>query len=284
MGAHLTGALLALFSALVYGSADFFGGVATKRLSAYAVLSSAALLGIVPMVVLGMVFGEGLPGPQQLFWAVLAGSAGMVGLAILYHGLAHGNVAIVSAVSGVVSAALPVVVSTIFINPPQMRHFLGFLIALAGIWFVTHNLSDEHHVVKTGWKTDLAKGFLAGIFFGVFFISLAQIPQQNIFFPLAIAKTASFAIGFFYTITRKIKMPHIAKNPNIILAGVLDPAANALYVVATHFTRLDIAAVLSSMYPAGTILLAFFLSKAPIYKIQWVGIGFCLVATVLMMS
>jgi drug/metabolite transporter (DMT)-like permease len=282
MGAHILGALLAFVSALVYGSADFFGGIATRRFAPYAVLSSAALVGIIPLIGFAIIFGESWPDPNQLLWASTAGFAGMFGLVFLYHGIAHGNLVIISPVSGVVSALIPVSFAMLFFDLPTLVHLIGFTVALPGIWLVTQEQSRKN--AARPWEKDLALGTLSGTCFGLFFICLAQLNQTTIFGPLAISKAVSFFISVLFTVKMRLVPPSPLRNPAILLAGVLDPTANALYVAATRFTRVDVAAVLSSLYPAGTIVLALVILKTPIQRQQWLGIGLCLVATVLIMS
>ncbi len=133
----LSGSALALASAVVYGSGDFFGGLASRRLHPFQVLTISSFVGFFVMLGLAVVRGETWPSVEDLIWAGLAGSLGMLGLAALYRGLAMGESAIVSPTSGVVGAALPVLVGIITQGFPSSIQLAGFAVAIPGIWLVT---------------------------------------------------------------------------------------------------------------------------------------------------
>ena len=286
---HFIGIFLALGSALTYGSADFFGGLATKRNPPFAVLASSAFIGAVLMAILALVWQENFPDPLSLFWACLAGFAGTFGLSLLYFGLATGIPIIVSPVSGIAGACLPVIFLIVVHEVPTLMQLSGFFVALPAIFLVSQSVQSNSKRSEGYTNTNLfihslIIGLSAGIFFGFFFICLAQIKANSFFIPLAISKSTSFLVSIIITLFSKEKIPNIFKNHSIFLSGILDPAANGLYLLSVQFTRVDIAAVLASLYPVGTILLALIIQKEIITIRQWMGMGLCLVAIVLITS
>ncbi len=139
----LNGILLALTSAFFYGSGDFLGGQAARRLNAYQVLALASASGFILMAGLAWYFQEPLPSVESLFWAGLAGICGSLGLAVLFYGLASRGSAIVSPVSGVVGALLPVLYTLLGSGLPETTQLAGFAVAVPGIWLVTANSNAD---------------------------------------------------------------------------------------------------------------------------------------------
>jgi len=285
---HLIGISLALGSAFTYGSADFFGGLATKKDNLYAVITFSSLIGMIFMGLLAVIRGEFNTDILSITWAGLAGLAGTIGLGILYYGLAYGVPFIVSPFSGVAGAGLPVIYSIFAHNSPTTEQLLGFTAALPAIYLVsqshTNTSVNSKNSVNSSYERSVLYGLISGIFFGFFFIFLANVDSGSLFLPLAISKSVSFFLGLLFLVASRKQLPNLFKNYAVLLAGVLDSTANGLYLMAVQYTRLDIAAVLASLYPAGTVLLTYLIQKETISGKQWLGIGLCLVAIVLIMS
>lgn len=277
----ITGSVLALASSVAYGAGDFLGGLAARRLRPFQVLTFGSATGLLLMALLAILLDEQPPATFDLFWAGLAGVCGMFGLAALYQGLALGESAIVSPVSGVVGAALPVLVGMVIEGLPAPLQVAGFACAAPGIWLVTLQPGGSQQKVRTG----ILLGVLAGIGFGLFFTLIAQVEGGATFYPLAFLKLVALTIaGGVWWFSRN-KYPRLEmRQPAPWLAvasGLLDPLANALYLAATRLTRLDVAVVLTSLYPAITVLLSWLVMKEKIAPLQWLGVAFCLTAIVL---
>jgi drug/metabolite transporter (DMT)-like permease len=272
------GAVLALLSAVFFGVGDFSGGLAARRASPYQVLAISSAVATGLMTLMALVMGEGWPSSAAVFWSVLAGLSGAVGLAALYRGLSAGRAAVVSPVSGVVAAVLPVAVAALTQGLPDNVQLAGFAIALPGIWLVSSSASDDS---KEGTLRALGLGLLAGVSFGLFFIFLARVPAGNVFGPMAAAKGAALLGALALIAIFRQPIPSLRGNPAALLAGVLDPTANTLYMLATSYTRLDIAAVLSSLYPAVTVLCSRLFLKEKITLAQWSGLGLSVAAIAL---
>ena len=274
---NLLGVMFALTSAALWGSGDFTGGQAARKSHQYQVLLLAALSGVVVLIFCVVLWGEGLPSPSSLFWGILAGSSGALGMAALYRALSMGNTASVAPTSAIICAAIPVLVGTFTAGLPKATQLGGFILAFIGIWLLSKSPSAGEKTFKEG----MLLAFLSGIGFGGFFIFIAQVDKGQVFSPILVARTVTLCIAFLMLKLRRIPIPALTSNPTAILAGVLDTGGNVFYLLATQFTRLDVAAVLASLYPAATVFLATIILKEKVSLAQWTGVCLCLMAVVL---
>ena len=281
MSYHLLGVSLALLSALLFGSGDFSGGFATRRGFAtgrgtatgrprpFQVLAWSALSGALALGLLAGWTREPLPGRASLLWAAGAGLSGALGLVALYRALAQGNAAVVSPIAGVVGAALPVVVGVFTQGLPGAARLLGFASAMIGIGLVTR--SPSHSAGAS--REQIVLALLSGVAFGAFYLCAAQIEPGAVLAPLAVAKVTGGCVAWGAAFLGGRRLPAVQGSGIAWLSGALDAGANALYLLAQQYTRLDVAVVLSSLYPAVTVLLAYLLLKERISRVQWVGVA-----------
>jgi drug/metabolite transporter (DMT)-like permease len=273
----LLGVIFALTSAAVWGSGDFSGGQATRRSNQYQVLMLAAISGMVLLLACALLWGEGLPSVKNSFWGALAGASGALGVAALYRALSMGHTASVAPTSAIICAALPVLLGLVTEGLPSATQFTGFGIALAGIWLVSKSPLAEEKSFREG----MTLAFLSGIGFGGFFIFIAQVDRGQLFGPIFIGRTVTLIIAMLMLGLKRIPLPGLTSNPIAILAGILDTGGNVFYLLATQFTRMDVAAVLSSLYPAVTVILATIILKEKVVKVQWAGVALCLLAIII---
>lgn len=282
MTAHLLGAIYALIAAVLYGGADFSGGVAARRLNNYQVLLLTSLVGVLVLIVLALLWREGLPTVMSIVNASLASIFGAIGLATLYSALAYGRASIVAPSSAVVASAIPVIYTAVVQGLPGVVTFSGFILAAFGIWLTTRTEAlDEEHSGKKRFNDGLLQGVLSGLAFGGFFIFIARIEPGPIFTPLIFGKLASASVGLFIVTLKRLPLPNPLTNPVALLSGFADVLANVLYLVSTSLTRVDIAAVLVCTYPAATVILAMLFFKERITRSQAFGVLVCVVAIVL---
>lgn len=271
------GALFALVSAVIWGGADFSGGISTRRITQFQTLALSAFSGVLVLLSLAILFREPWPAWPDMLWSVAAGIAGAAGIAALYYGLSLGQMALVAPIAAVVGVVAPVVFGLLTRNLATSGQILGFLIALPGIWLVSYSSSGARNHAGEG----LALSLFAGLGFGGFFILIAQVQRGAIFVPLVFARVAMFCLAGLFLLLRRLPIPPLRDNPVALLAGGLDAGGNIFYLFAIQFTRLDVAAVLSSLYPAVTVILASLLVKERITPWQWAGIAVCLIAVIL---
>ena len=274
---HVLGVLLALSSAVVWGSGDFSGGLATRRLDAFKVLAIVSLVGVVLLATIALIVGEPVPRMMTVFWAAAGGLAGALGIAALYKGLSLGNAAGVAPLSAVIGAVLPVAFGSATEGLPRATQFAGIVIAIIGIWLVTRVPDGARGMTRR----EVLLSVLAGSGFGCFFILIAQVPDGEIFAPLVVARAASLAAGVAVLVVRRQSVGIAAIRPIVVLAGILDAGGNVLYLMAKQFTRLDVAAVLASLYPATTVILARLILKENVSRPQWAGVAVCIIAVAL---
>jgi len=274
---HLLGILCALTSAAVWGSGDFSGGLATRKSNQYQVLLLAALSGILVLAMCALLWGEGFPSTKSIFWGAMAGAAGALGMAALYRVLSMGHTASVAPTSAITCAAIPVLFGMLTAGLPKVTQIAGFGVAFLGIWLVSKSPAAGE---KT-FREEMLLGFLSGIGFGGFFIFIAQVDKGQVFAPILIARLVTLCIALIMLRLRHIPLPAVTSNPIALLAGVLDTSGNVFYLLATLYTRLDIAAILSSLYPAGTVILATIILKEKVSVAQWTGASLCVLAVVL---
>lgn len=268
------GILLALASAVIWGSGDFTGGYATRRSHQYHVLTISALSGLLVLILAALVKHELFPSLNGMLWAMLAGISGAVGIAGLYRALSTGHAALVAPLTGVIAAVLPVLYGILFTGWPTPAQLLGFALAILGIWL----MSTKSVSTSGATRQEFLLACLAGVGFGGFFIFLGQVEPGKIFTPLIVARVFTVFTGLILVLRSRLPLPALASNPLALLAGLLDAGGNLFYILAKQFIRLDIAAVLASFYPATTVLLAAILLKQKVTRTQWLGLILCLAA------
>jgi drug/metabolite transporter (DMT)-like permease len=274
---HMLGILFALASAVSWGTGDFSGGIATKSRNQFQVLFLMTIPGIFMLALIAYATGEPHPQGSDALWSVSAGLCGAIGIASLFRGLSLGNAAVVAPTAAVIGAGMPVAFSSLFIGLPGVLKMLGFLTAIAGIWCVSRPADGTPHLSSKGFS----HAIIAGAGFGGYFILLAQVEQGMVFAPLAYSKLAALAVAVIVIFFRRERLPALTASPVALLAGVFDAGGNAFYMLARQHVRLDVAAVLASMYPAVTVLLASLISHEKVVRSQWAGVFLCLAAIAL---
>jgi drug/metabolite transporter (DMT)-like permease len=269
------GILLALSSALAYGAADFIGGVGSRRYSSWQVVLVGQAAGALVMLAAGLML-PGRPATPDFAWALLAGVGSATGSIFLFRGLARGRMGLVAPISAVGAAVLPVLVGVALGERPSWLVWVGVLAALPGIWLVSRETTSDRSASTRGALVD---GAIAGVGFGVLFIALAQISADAGLLPLA----ANQLIGAILTMVAATSLRQAWRPCRGVLgwgsaSGVLGALGTLAFMVATGATTLGIAGVLTSLYPAVTVLLAASVLGERIGTGQRVGIGICTLA------
>ncbi len=276
LGGNLAVVVFGLASALSWGAGDFSGGLATKRAPVFGVLAIGHATGLLLLIVLALVWGESLPAAIDLGWGLIAGLAGAVGLASLYRALAVGQMGMVAPVSAVLTAALPALFGALTEGMPGTLKLVGFALALVGIWLVAGTGAAG------GSRSGLGLAVLAGCAFGIFFILMHRAGANAIFWPLVAARIGSLGLVLPIALGRRQFRPLVPQLlVPVLLSGALDVAGNAFFVLAGQAGRLDVAAILASLYPASTVLLAAALLGERVVRVQVLGIVAALAAIAL---
>ena len=234
------------------------------------------------VIVAAIFWHEAFPSLPGILWAMIAGVSGALGIAAFYRGLSIAPAATVAPTAGVIGAALPVVFAGFTEGLPAPLKLLGFGLAFAGIWLVSVTPSDGQEGTSGQEGTFGRPGFLlaclAGIGFAGFFICIGQVDAGKLFTTVIIARSVALLTGLVLIKINRLPLPSLSSSPLALLTGVLDVAGNLLYLLAKQFTRLDIAVVLGSLYPAVTVFLSSLIFKEKVSRSQWLGIVICLAA------
>jgi drug/metabolite transporter (DMT)-like permease len=278
--------ILALAAAVLYGTADFLGGVASRRASVFAVLALTVPAGAVVMVLvaslgevpaLGGLLGHGgLGAPASVGdwsavgWAAASGVCGAAGLIAFYAGFASAPISVVAPVAALASAVLPVGVAIVGGERPGATVIAGGLLCLVAIVLVSAQPADRAAgkrgegrgggipVVTSARLLALGYGAAAGVGFGLFFIFLKNAGQSGVLWPVAISRSAGtvVAFGILLATRTRLRFGRGGITGIALASGMIDAAANVCYVLATRAGLFGLAVVITSLYPGMTVLLA----------------------------
>ena len=273
--------ILALGAAVAYGLSDFIGGLASRRTTVWPVALLGGLGGLAGAMVLALTF-SGDPTTADLAWGAVAGLGSGSGTVFLYRGLATGRMAVVAPVSAVGAAVVPVVIGVATGERPSALVAVGVVVALPGIWLVARVPDAVVDAGSDSRSGGLVDGILAGLGFGLLFVALGQVPEGAGLWPLASAQAvAVVTIGALATVVRASWVPTAASEWWGAAAGLVASGAVLMFLLATQSDLLAVAAVLTSLYPAFTILLAALVLREHIYRAQGAGLALCGAAVVL---
>ncbi|MFI6507313.1 EamA family transporter [Streptosporangium sp. NPDC050855] len=277
----MTAVILATACAVVYGTADFLGGLATRRAQVFAVVVLSQAAGLVLALALLPVL-PGTPTLATLAWGAASGISGAVAVLLFYRALATGVMSVVAPITATVSAVLPVLFGLAVGERPSPVALGGVVLALLAVLLVSRGSSEE--TSSGGYRSVLAS-VAAGAGFGGFFILLAQVPEGGGIWPLIGARVASVAaIGLLALAAGRTLRPAPGAPAFILGAGILDMVANVLFMLAQQRGMLSLVGVLVSLYPASTLLLARQVLGERLNTVQVVGVGFTLGAVALIAS
>jgi drug/metabolite transporter (DMT)-like permease len=273
--------VLAAVSAVVWGSADYCGGRASRRANALTVTVVSQLFGL-PVLVAGLVLQPGTPRPGDILLGALAGAAGLFGIVLLYRSLSTGAMAVAAPITAVTGALVPVVVGLITERLPSAVALGGAICAVLAIGLVSLGGPAIGRRVS---PRAIGLALTAGLAFGLFFSMLAHTDVASGLWPLAAVRLISLSLGLVMLMLAARRGATIVLAPGLVgwvaLAGVGDLAANVAYLVAARDGLLSIIAPIAALYPVSTVLLAFTLDKERVRPIQVAGLGLAAAALVL---
>jgi drug/metabolite transporter (DMT)-like permease len=283
--------ILALAAAVLYGTADFLGGVASRRANVFAVLVTTVPAGAVVVIVvallgqapwLGGVLGAG-PGSATAFggwgafgWAAASGICGAAGLIAFYAGFAAAPISVVAPVAALASTVLPVGVAVAGGERLTAPMAVGGLICLAAIAAVsmpsarpedpedqdTRRPNGARSRPATSRLLGLGYGAAGGVGFGLFFLCLRNAGQSGVLWPVAVSRGAGSVVALAIALAAGIRPWRRARagldgaGVIALASGAVDAAANVCYVLATRAGLFGLAVVITALYPGMTVLLA----------------------------
>ncbi len=271
--------LLALGAALAYGLSDFIGGLVSRFTSAWQVavvgtLSSTVFTALAALAV------PGDPQPVDFAWAVLGGIGSGAGVGFLYRGFTTGRMGVVAPVSAVGAALVPVLFGVVGGERPGLLVWLGVVVAMPAIWLVS-SAPDADPVASSEEepatpRAGLLDGVLAGLGFGLLFAALGQVPRESGLWPLAAVQAVAMpAVILLATALRQTWVPHQRRAWWALATGPFAASATLLFLLATQRGYLTVSGVLTSLYPASTVLLASLVLRERIHRTQAIGLVLC---------
>ena len=278
---------LAVLSGLIWGVGDFAGGKATQRVAVLSVVWLSKLASL-PLLAIYLAATYVPITSTSLAWGGLAGVAGLVGLVLFYRALSAGAMTIVAPVTGVTSAAIPVVVGLVGGERPSAFQLLGVGCALLAIALVSIAPRPPGPRALVSWRL-VAAALGAGISFALFFILIDvagdAAGESAGLWPIAGSQLSSLIIGgLLLMMTRSDRLPRGAALRWTMVAGPCDMTANALFLLATRSGDLSIVAPLAALYPVTTVILALVIDHERLRGIQVAGLAFAVAALVLVSS
>ena len=267
-------ALLALISALCYGVSDFSGGLAARRVAATAVVLVSNAFSLLLAVLAVALLPGSVYSATDMAWGVAAGAVGLLGVVLLYRGLAIGPMSVVAPLTAVLSAMVPVVVGVVRGERPGALAVIGIVLAVPAMFLIGREPKSRGGArLRRG---ALISALCAGVSFGGFYVLLAQTGSNGGAWPLVGQRASSVLILLVFTavaaLRRPAALPRGAALRLSLVAGITDFAANLAYVLATHRGLLALVAVISSLYPATTLLLARGVLKERVARQQGAGL------------
>jgi drug/metabolite transporter (DMT)-like permease len=282
--------LLALGSALLYGAADFAGGLTTRRAGTLPVVILSQFSGLVLVGLMLPFLPPSWPSRPDLLWGAVAGLTGGVGVALLYRALAIGAMAVVAPTTAVCAVAIPVVVSVFLGERPLPLVGAGIVLGILSIVLVSQQRPLEPDLPRSqsasgSLPPGVGTALISGVAIGFFFLALARTRPEAGMWPLLISRLVSVTLFSLVAVVgrRSIRIPAGVLGL-VVVAGCVDMLANALYLLASRHGPLSIVVTLSSLYPASTVLLARLVLRERLTHWQMAGVASALAAIVLIVS
>ena len=283
--------IFAFAAAVLYGTADFLGGAASRRASAIAVLCITAPFGEIILLVVAAAAGGPIRG-AGLLWGLAGGAAGGAGLIAFYAGLAAARMSVVAPISALVSTVLPVGVAVAGGELPGPSVVIGGVLCLVAITLVSMERStpepgaDGARVRRGGSLRGLYYGVTAGVAFGLFFLFLKNAGASGVWWPVGMSRLAGAVVALSAAALTRTRPVSWRSDRRIfgmaLVSGAFDALANVCYVVATRAGLFGLAVVITSLYPGVTVLLARLALGERMRLIQRAGLALAALGIILL--
>lgn len=279
--------MLSLLTAVTFGAADFAGGIASRRAQVVTVVFCAHVIGLVGVTAAALVVAEEfLVG--SLFYGAAGGLFALAGLILLYRRLAAGPMSVVAPITAITSALVPAAIAFVGGEALSIGIGLGVLLALVAIGLISASGNSGGNDDSGGSAAAaitpqvIAESLGAGVGFGIFFVFISEAAVETAPWPIVGARVATVIVLTMWVVARRVSMPGDAVTWRwIAVAGLLDTFSNVLFIWSADLAGLAIASVLSSLYPASTVVLAAVLLRERMSRVQLAGFMLAMVATAL---
>ena len=279
MASSGAGAGISLLAAATWGGSDFAGGWGARKSSALLVTASGQVLSLAALLCVCGALRLAVPGTIFLLYGAIGGFEGAIALAVFYRALAMGAMGLTAALTGLLTALIPVVFDLFNSGWPGALTSAGLIVGLAAIWLISQSQSSGESSTPA---RALALGACAGVGFGAQLVLFKMAAAGGVLWALTSGRIAGAAAILLTVILMPPQKPWRGFWLAGIISGSLDTVGNLFYMEASRMGRLDVAAVISSMYPAGTMLLAGVLLRERPTPRQLAGMGLALAAVALL--
>jgi drug/metabolite transporter (DMT)-like permease len=277
--------LLALAAALAYGSSDFVAGLLSRRVSFLLVGALAQLIATVGTVVIVPFTSPPQPHVAALAWGAASGAGGALGTLALYRGLAAGQMAVAAPLSGVGAAALPAIAGFLLGERPSRLAITGIVLALPAVWLVSTQDRGRREPGRQRLAAGVVDGLFAGLGFAVLFVAIDQAGNRAGLWPVAAGQVTSAVLVCGAAVLRRVPLrAGLRLTGGAASVGGLGTLAIVLFFYATHAGLLTFAAVLASLYPAVTVVLARVTLGERLRRLQTAGLALAATAVVLIVT
>ena len=273
------GAGISLLAAATWGGSDFAGGWGARKSSALLVTAAGQVLSLAALLCVCVALRLAVPGSSFLLYGAIGGFEGAIALAVFYRALAMGSMGLTAALTGLLTALIPVVFDLFNSGWPGALTSAGLIVGLAAIWLISQSQSSGG---SSAPARALALGACAGVGFGAQLVLFKMAAAGGVLWALTSGRIAGAAAILLTVVLMPPQKPWRGFWLAGIISGSLDTVGNLFYMEASRMGRLDVAAVISSMYPAGTILLAGILLRERPTLRQLAGMGLALAAVALL--
>ncbi len=274
--------MLALGAAAFYGSADFVGGLATRRQAVLVVALGAQVSGLLVLLAVLPMLGPATVGLVDIAYGAGAGVFGAAGIVVVYRCLARGPMSVVAPTTALSASSVPIVVGLLLGERPGLAALVGIAVALAAVTLITRERPDGAGPVAGAGLAVLVPAVAGGAIFGLFFVCLHRTGDAAGLWPLVAARAVSIPLLAALVVARGARL---GRGPliwtGLVASGVLDMAANVLYLLAARQGLLAVVAAITGLYPATTILLARARLGERMAPLQLTGLGVAAAAAVL---
>ena len=271
-----------LAASLSWGVGDFSGGLASRRAPVLRVVLASQIIGTSILILLGLALGEARPAANELLLYAAGGLAGAVAVPLFYLSMARGKMGVAAPLTALASGGIPLLVGLLTEGLPGAMQLAGFVLALAALWLIARPANGEPVHLPDIWMP-----LLAGLGFGIYLTILGRAdPAGGFIWPLATSRLVSIVLlSLVVLATRRRSAPvqgaAVFPWSWTVLSAFGDMGGYSLFTIASQLGRLDVAAVLSSLYPAVTALLAWLVLKERLAPRQTAGVALALLAVVM---
>lgn len=271
---------LAGLASFSFGVADFLGALATRRAAAVSIVVTSQLIGAGGLLVAAWIVGGAMAPGREWAWGAGAGLAGAVGVALLYHALATTRMSVTAPITAVFGTVSPVVFGIAVGERPEALAWIGVALGVGSILLIARTPAEDDTELRGGlWP--VVYGTVAGLAFGLFGILISRTATESGLWPLVSARVVSISV--LVLVALLLGRPVLAERGRGLAAwaGILDMAANVMYLIAVRQELLSLVTVIMAMYPASTVGLARIVLRERIQRVQILGLGLGAVALVL---